>query len=76
MRVRGTEDSTNLSPKKENSVVDPDPYVLGLLDPDSLFRGTDLDPGPLVRGTDLDPGPLVRGTDLDPGPDPSIIKQK
>ncbi len=44
------------------SVADPDPHVLGLLDPD---------PDPLVRGMDPDPGPA-----LDPDPDPSIIMQK
>jgi hypothetical protein len=30
--------------------VDPDPYVLGLLDPEPLVRGTDPDPDyPIIR---------------------------
>jgi hypothetical protein len=32
------------------NVADPDPYVLGLLDPDT---------DPLVRGMDLDPVPFI-----------------
>jgi hypothetical protein len=30
----------------KNSVTDPDPHVLGLLDPDPLVRGMDPDPDP------------------------------
>jgi hypothetical protein len=38
--------SVPFSPSVCNSVADVDPYVLGLLDPDQIVRGTDPDPDP------------------------------
>ncbi len=31
------------------SVADPDPYVLGLPDPDPSVKGTDPDPEPIIK---------------------------
>ncbi len=40
---------TNKKTQKHFSIVaDPDPYVLGLLDPDPLVRGMDPDPDPSI----------------------------